>query len=148
VKYVRVNRERGARTFTLIFDRNDDLLAELARFSQEERVGTGKLSAIGGFSKATLGYFSRIKKLYEPIAVDEQVEALSLQGTLSVMDGKPHAHIHAIVGLRDGSVKGGHLLAADVWPTTEMFVSEYEGELHRAMVADVGVALIDLSAGV
>jgi uncharacterized protein len=147
VKYVRVNREREARTFALVFDRGDDALAELARFCREERVGTGRLSAIGGFSKATLGYFSRTKKLYEPIAVEEQVEALSLQGTLSVMDGKPHAHIHAIVGFRDGSVKGGHLLAADVWPTIEMFVSEYGGELHRVMVTDVGVALIDLSGG-
>jgi uncharacterized protein len=145
VKYVRVDRQRGARTFALVFDIGDDVLAELARFCREEGVGTGKLSAIGGFSKATLGYFDRMKKIYEPVAVEEQVEALSLQGTLSVMDGKPHAHIHAIVGLRGGSVKGGHLLAADVWPTLEMFVNEYGGELQRALAPDVGVALIDLS---
>ena len=148
MNYVRVARERGARTFALVFDRGDDVLSELARFCAEERVGNGRISGIGGFSKATLGYFDRERKAYEPIKVEEQVEALSLHGTISVMEGKPHAHIHAIVGFRDGSVKGGHLQAADVWPTLEMFVSEYGGELHRAMVPDVGAALIDLSAGI
>jgi predicted DNA-binding protein with PD1-like motif len=145
VEYVRVARERGARTFVLVFDRGDDLRPELARFSRDEEVRTGRLSGVGGFSKATLGYFNRELKAYEPIAVDEQVEVLSLLGTLAVMDGKLHAHIHAMVGFRDGSVKGGHVQAAAVWPTLEMFVSEYAGELHRAMVPDVGVALIDLS---
>lgn len=145
MKYVRVARERGARTFFLVFDRGDDLQSELLRFAAEERVLSGSLRGIGGFSKATLGYFVREEKAYEPIEVNEQVEVLSLLGTLSVMDGKPHAHMHVTVGLRGGSAKGGHVQAAAVWPTLEIFVTEYSGELHRAMVPDVGAALIDLS---
>jgi uncharacterized protein len=145
MKYVRVARDRGARTFVLVFDRGDDLHAELMRFAAEERVGSGSLRGIGGFSKATLGYFDREKKAYEPIDIGEQVEVLSLLGTLSMMDGKPHAHMHATVGFRGGAVKGGHVQAGAVWPTLELFVSEYSGELHRAMVPDVGAALIDLS---
>ena len=145
MKYVRVARERGARTFVLIFEGGDDLQADLLRFAAEERVLSGSLRGIGGFSKATLGYFVREQKAYEPIDVDEQVEVLSLLGTLSVMDGKPHAHMHATVGFRGGSVKGGHVQAGTVWPTLEIFVTEYSGELQRAMVPDVGAALIDLS---
>lgn len=145
MKYVRVARERGARTFVLVFDRGDDVLSELVRFADEERVRSGSLRGIGGFSKATLGYFVREQKAYEPIPVDEQVEVLSLLGTLSMMDGKPQAHMHATVGFRGGSVKGGHVEAGTVWPTLEIFVTEYSGELHRAMVPEVGAALIDLS---
>jgi predicted DNA-binding protein with PD1-like motif len=129
----------------LVFDRGDDLHAELQRFGKDEEVSTGRLAGVGGFSKATLGYFDRDAKTYRPIPIDEQVEVLSLMGTLSVMDGEPHAHMHASVGYPDGSVKGGHVRAASVWPTLELFVSEYSGELHRALVPEVGIGLIDLS---
>ena len=145
MKYVRVARERGARTFVLVFDRGDDLHVELLRFMKEERVGSGRIAGIGGFSKATLGYFDRERKQYLPIAVDEQVEVVSLMGTISVMDGEPFAHMHGTVGFRDGSLKGGHVRAASIWPTLEVFVSEYSGELHRALDPETGVALIDVS---
>jgi hypothetical protein len=140
-----VARERGARTYVLVFDREDDLIAELAAFVRAERIGSGRLAGVGGFSKATLGYFDRERKAYQSHPIDEQVEVLSLLGTVSVMDGQPHAHMHASVGLRDTSVRGGHVQAATIWPTLELFVSEYSGELHRAMVPEVGAALIDLS---
>jgi hypothetical protein len=147
MKYVRVARERGARTFMLVFEAGDDFFAELIRFSRTERVGTGRLTGIGGFSNATLGHFDREGKRFEPTVVNDQVEVLSLSGTLSVMDGEPHAHIHASVSFRDASVKGGHLLAGTVWPTIEAFVSEYGGVLRRSMVPEIGAAFIDLAEG-
>jgi predicted DNA-binding protein with PD1-like motif len=145
VKYVRVARERGARTFVLVFDRGDDLHAELQRFMETEHVRSGRLSAVGGFSSATLGYYAPEARDYEPIAVAEQVEVLSLLGTIAVMDGKPAAHMHGVVGFRGGAVKGGHVKAATVWPTLEAFVNEYSGELDRVMVPDLGIGLVDLS---
>jgi uncharacterized protein len=145
MKYVRVAGDRGERVFAVVFDRGDDLLAELQRFISGERIANGRLTGIGGFSSATLGYFDREGKEYEPIPIEEQVEVLSLLGTIALMDGKPFTHMHATVGHRGGSVSGGHVRAATVWPTLEMFVDEYNGELHRKLVPEVGAALIDLS---
>jgi len=145
VKYVRVARERGARTFVLVFERGDDVHAELQRFMESEHVRSGQLSGIGGFSSATLGYYAAEMKGYDPIPIQEQVEVLSLLGTIAVMDGKPFVHMHGVVGFRGGAVKGGHVRAAVVWPTLEVFVSEYSGELDRVMVPDLGIGLVDLS---
>lgn len=145
MKYVRVARERGARTFVLVFDRGDDLHAELLAFAEREQVTAGRLGGVGGFSKATLGYFDPEKLVYEPIPVEEQVEVVSLIGTLTVMEGRPFAHMHASVGFRGGALKGGHVRAATIWPTAEVFVSEYSGALHRVTVPELGIGLIDLS---
>ncbi|HEX4156272.1 MAG TPA: PPC domain-containing DNA-binding protein [Acidobacteriaceae bacterium] len=40
----------------------------------------------------------------------EQVELLSLSGDEAVKDGEPQVHAHVVVGRRDGTAHGGHLL--------------------------------------
>lgn len=50
-------------------------------------------------------------------AVDRQVEALSPIGDVAVAENAPSLRLHAVLGNRDGSVVGGHLLEARVRPT-------------------------------
>jgi hypothetical protein len=48
-------------------------------------------------------------------------EILSLTGNLFPMGGDPMLHIHATLGRADGSVIGGHLDAATVFSSVELF---------------------------
>ena len=52
---------------------------------------------------------------------------------------------HLVVGLADGTTRGGHLLEGRVFPALEMVVTETPAELRRVMRSDPGVALIDLA---
>jgi predicted DNA-binding protein with PD1-like motif len=53
-----------------------------------------------------------------------------------------------VLGLADGSTRGGHLLAAGmVRPTLEVVLTEVPATLRRKKRADLGIALIDLAAG-
>lgn len=61
-------------------------------------------------------------------------------------DGKPSLHGHAVLGLSDGTTRGGHLLEGIVRPTLEVTVVEVPGHLRRRKRAEVGAALIDLNA--
>jgi uncharacterized protein len=130
------------RSFTLVFEPGDEVVAQITAFARAQRVTAGRLTGIGGFSVATLGYFDKSKKIYEPIAIDEQVELLSLLGTLAMKDGEPLLHAHAVVGRRDGSVSGGHLLSATVWPTLELFIDSYALTLVKRDRPELGVATI------
>lgn len=58
--------------------------------------------------------------------------------------GQPQPHLHAVLGLHDGTTRGGHLLEGVVWPTLEVIVREAPAELRKTYRADVGLALIDL----
>jgi predicted DNA-binding protein with PD1-like motif len=53
-------------------------------------------------------------------------------------------HVHVVLGLADGTTRGGHLLEGRVFPTLEVVVTEAPAELHKVMRSDIGIALIDL----
>jgi hypothetical protein len=49
-----------------------------------------------------------------------------------------------VLGLSDGTTRGGHLLEGWVFPTLEVIVREAPAELRKVMNPDIGIALIDL----
>jgi uncharacterized protein len=136
--------ENGERVFAVIFETGDDPVAGLTRFADEQKLGASAFTAIGAFSEATLGYFDWEKKDYERIPVKEQVEVLALVGDIALQDGKPKLHAHVVLGRRDGSACGGHLLAARVRPTLEVIVTESPVHLRRKHDPVTGLALIDI----
>jgi predicted DNA-binding protein with PD1-like motif len=136
--------ENGERVFAVIFETGDDPVAGLTRFADEQKLGASAFTAIGAFSEATLGYFDWEKKDYERIPVREQVEVLALVGDIALQDGKPKLHAHVVLGKRDGSACGGHLLVARVRPTLEVIVTESPAHLRRKHDPVTGLALIDL----
>jgi uncharacterized protein len=101
--------------------------------------------AIGAFSKAKVGWFDIEAKTYRPIVVAEQCEVLSLIGDIAEGDdGKASLHLHAVLGLQDGSVRGGHLMEGTVRPTLEVTITETAKHLRRKKRPDLGIALINL----
>ena len=138
--------DNGERVFAVIFETGDDPVAGLTRFAEERKLGASAFTAIGAFSEATLGYFDWDKKDYERIPVKEQVEVLALVGDIALQDGRPKLHAHVVLGRRDGSACGGHLLAARVRPTLEVILTESPAHLRRRHDAASGLALIDIPA--
>jgi uncharacterized protein len=87
-------------------------------------MGTSHFTAIGAFKEVTLGYFDWAQKDYIKIPVGKQVEVLSLIGDVTSSDDKPNIHGHVVLGKRDGSTAGGHLIEARVRPTLEVILTE------------------------
>jgi predicted DNA-binding protein with PD1-like motif len=137
--------EGPPRVFAVVLDTQDSVVDELVRFATHNEVSAAGLTAIGAFGTATLGFFDLADKGYVQIDVDQQAEVLSLVGDIARDDaGEVAVHVHAVLGLRDGTTRGGHLLAATVRPTLEVVVTESPGYLRRRYQADVGLALVDL----
>lgn len=129
-----------------MFDKNDEVLPLLLQFAAENSIGGARLSGIGAFQRVRLGYFDRDRRDYQPIEINEQVELLSCVGNLARSNGKAKLHVHVIVGKRDGTAHGGHLLGGSVWPTIEVMVVETPAYLQRTMDETTGLALLDLAA--
>jgi hypothetical protein len=138
--------ENGVKTFALVFDKDDEVKESLLRFAAENALRGTQLTAIGGFSEVTLGFFDRKKKSYQEIPVKEQVEVLSFLGNIAEKDGNPMLHAHVVVGKPDGTAHGGHFLKGRVWPTLEMIVTEMPVHLRRLKDDETGLPLIDLSS--
>jgi uncharacterized protein len=129
-------------TYAVVLDTGDEVAAELARFVRQNEVEAASVTAIGAFHDALLGYFDWQTKQYKKIAVDEQVEVLSLLGDVAVGEEGPSLHLHAVLGKADGSTVGGHLLAAHVRPTLEVILIQPPSYLRKRRDPTTGLALI------
>jgi uncharacterized protein len=137
--------ENNGRTFVLILDQGEEALAAVTAFANEKAIEAASVAAIGAFESAEVGWFDLGARRYRPIPVNEQCEVLSLLGDIAQGDdGKASLHLHAVLGLPDGSVRGGHLLAGHVRPTLEVTIVETASHLRRKKRADLGIALIDI----
>jgi predicted DNA-binding protein with PD1-like motif len=134
----------GGATYALVFDPGDEIMAGLTAFAKEHHLEASDFTALGALSCALLGFFEVERKDYRKIPVDEQTEVLTLVGNVTLSEGEPKVHAHVVLGLADGTTRGGHLLEGHVRPTLELVLTESPVQLRRRFDADVGLALIRL----
>ena len=139
-----IDGEGGEKTFVLVLDTGDEVVSEITTFARENDLDAASITAIGAFSGATLGYFDIVEKVYEKIPLEEQVEVLSLIGDIALNEGEPELHAHVVLGRRDGTTRGGHLLEAHVRPTLEVVLIESPHHLRKTTDEETGLALIDV----
>lgn len=132
-----------ASVYVLVLAPGEDALAEITGFARKQGLGASQVTAVGAFSRAVVGWFDRAAKDYRRIGVDEQCEVLSLLGDIAVGEDGPTAHLHAVLGLSDGTTRGGHLLEGRVWPTLEVIVRDSPAALAKIHRPELGLALID-----
>jgi uncharacterized protein len=138
----------GARAYVVVLDSGEEAFAAISKFAGECSLSGASITALGAFERATVGWFDLREKTYRPIRVDEQCEAVTLVGDIARGDdGKPSVHLHAVLGLSDGSTRGGHFLEGIVRPTLEVVITETPIHLCRIRRPELCVALIDLEAG-
>jgi len=135
----------SGRAFVLILDQGEEALKAITDFANKQMILGASVSAIGAFATARLGWFDLSARGYKPIVVGEQCEVLSLIGDIAEGDdGGTSLHLHAALGLRDGSVRGGHFLSGEVRPTLEVTIIEMAHDLRRKRREDLGIALISI----
>ena len=131
-------------TYVVVRDPGDEAVAALEQFARAERLEASQVTAIGGFERATVGWFDHMAKDFRRIPVEEQCEVLSLIGDVAEDRDGPSLNVHVVLGLSDGTTRGGHLIEARVFPTLEVVVTENPAELRKVMHPELGIALMDL----
>jgi predicted DNA-binding protein with PD1-like motif len=148
MKSTKIAGDAGAETRVVILESGEEAFAVLSKFANEAGITAASLTAIGAFENATVGWFDFEKKTYKKIEIAQQCEVLSAIGDVAVGDdGKASLHVHVVLGLSDGTTRGGHLLEGKVRPTLEVVLTDTPVKLRRKKRADLGIALIDVEAG-
>jgi uncharacterized protein len=127
-----------------VFAPGDPVVETLVGFARQEGVRGARLTGIGALHDVTLGFYRGDRKDYERFALDEELELLSLIGNLSMAEGEPRVHAHAVVSRAGGMALGGHLFEGHVGPTLEAFVTEVPLELRRETDDELGLPLLRL----
>jgi predicted DNA-binding protein with PD1-like motif len=137
-------KELSDHSWAVIFSAGDEVVSGLTKWAAERQVKSAHVTAIGALRSAVVGYYDLNLKAYRVIPINEQVELLSLIGDFAIIDGKPSLHAHVVVGRRDGSTGGGHLIEGYASPTAEVFVTTYPAELHKQPDEASGLDLITI----
>jgi uncharacterized protein len=134
----------NSRVHLVVLDSGEEAFAALTGFANDQHIASASITAIGAFERAVVGWFDVESKTYKKIAIDEQCEVLSALGDIAIDDdGKSSLHVHVVLGLADGSTRGGHFLEGKVRPTLEVVLTQTPATLRRKKRKELGIALID-----
>lgn len=140
-----LHQDSDEKTYVLVFDTGEEVTDGLLGFAKQQQIAAARFTAIGALRELTLGYFNWDTKEYEKIPLREQVEVLTLAGNLVTSKDGPKLHAHIVVGKRDGTAHGGHLIDAHVRPTLEvMLIESTARRIERQHDQKSGLALIKL----
>lgn len=134
------------RIYVVVFAPGEEVVDGLTRFAADEGLTAAEITGLGAMSDCVLGFFDLDRKDYARIPIREQVEVLTLVGNIAVKDGEAKLHPHVVVGKRDGTAHGGHLLEGHVRPTLEVMITETPAHVRRRTDPATGLPLIDLDA--
>jgi uncharacterized protein len=113
-----------AHTYQVRFSPGDEVLSGLTDLAKREGIHSAQITGLGGLSTALLAFGdpSIGGFVFKLVPVDEKSELVSLDGTISMRDGEPYVHLHAVVAVSDGSTRGGHVLELHVDPVAEVTI--------------------------
>src|SRR3569833_3107190 len=118
-----VSRAGETRVWFVVLDMGEEAKTQILALIKQEKIAAASFVALGAFEKATIAYFDWEKKKYQPIPNDTQVEVITLVGDVVPDEkNKPSLHAHTVLGLADGTTRGGHLMEGYVRPTLEITV--------------------------
>jgi predicted DNA-binding protein with PD1-like motif len=119
-------------TYVIRIESGESAVETLTEFMASQGVGFATIGAIGAMDRADVGWWNADTREYEFHMLEEQMEVLSLQGTCTIMDGRPFLHIHCMLGTHDLSVVGGHLKEGRAYPMLEAWVHTQDATVQRA----------------
>jgi uncharacterized protein len=133
----------GAKNYAIVLAKGDEVMSGLTDFARQNKVASASFTAIGAFSHATVAWFDNARKQFKLIPIEQQVELVSMIGDIALVNDQPAVHTHVSVASSDGTVRGGHVINAFVFPTLELFMTVYPTPLHKESDEATGLKLID-----
>lgn len=143
MKYKLVNNAQQ-KTYAIIMDSGDEVTEQLMSFAKKEKVSASQFTAIGAFSETVTGFFDFSIKDYRKTTFNEQMEVLALSGDISMHKDQFKIHAHIVLGRKDGTAHGGHLMKGIAHPTLEIILNESPEYLKREMDKNSGIPLIKI----
>jgi predicted DNA-binding protein with PD1-like motif len=126
----------------LILQKGEPIHDSLKELARDLDIPGAFITGIGAVNDVIIAFFDMESKGYKESKLQGVSELLGLNGDISWEGDEPVVHLHAVIGLDDGSVMGGHLIQARIAVTGEIFVHRIGTRLERQKVEEFGLSLI------
>lgn len=136
---MKIHREKDG-TCVVSLMRGDAIRAIVEDLAAKAGIVAARVTAIGAVETPELGYYRLDTKEYVRRTFPGILELVSLNGNITLRDGKPFLHAHVAVSGEDFAVYGGHLFDAKAGVVVEMFITPLETPIPRIMCDEIGLA--------
>ncbi len=132
------------RSFLVRVEHDSDIISFITELTKKNRIITATFTAIGAFKKAKLGFYDQEKHEYLEIVLSSPQEIAGCVGNVSLKDGEPFVHAHAVLADQNGNTKAGHLLEGIVFAAEVQLIELLGAKLVRKNDAVTGLSLWEL----
>jgi len=131
----------AGRSLLARLDHGAEMIGQIADLARERRIKAAAISAIGALTRADLGFYDQAGREYMVRAVEGPVEIASCTGNISLLEGEPFVHAHAVLADSSGHILAGHLVRGTIF-AAELYLNELaQADLNRAHDSQTGLKL-------
>jgi len=123
--------------------RGEEIHASLTAFAAERGIRGAVVQGLGAVEDVEVGVYRSDRRDYERRREPGVAELVSLNGNLSMLDGRPVLHAHVMLVRQDFTAAGGHLFRAVVAVTGEFSIQQTGLRLQRVPDAEIGLPLLE-----
>ncbi|MCX6639096.1 MAG: DNA-binding protein [bacterium] len=124
--------------------KGEDVTKALTEFLKEQQIYAGTVTGLGGIGDAELGFYDLPQRVYLRKLIPGNLELVLYNGNITLVEGEPFIHAHAVVSGPDYQAFSGHFFTARVTITGEFVVTPRDWEVNRAVDEASGLKLMDL----
>ena len=131
----------AGRSLLARLDHGAEIIGQITDLARERKIKAAAISAIGSLSQADLGFYDQADQQYLVRAVEGPVEIASCTGNISLLEGEPFVHAHAVLADSSGYILAGHLVRGTIF-AAELYLNELaQADLNRAHDSQTGLKL-------
>ena len=128
--------------YIIRLDYGEELREKLESFCREHDISAGWFNAFGACKDFEIGYYNLRDKKYETKIFNEDLEAASIIGNISILGGKPYMHAHGTFSRPSMEVIGGHIMKCTISGTLEIKLEKPDGIINRKLDDFTGLNLM------
>jgi predicted DNA-binding protein with PD1-like motif len=131
-------------SFLLRLETDEEIFGAISGFAADRKIDVGTVQAIGAAYDVVLAYYDRRTHEYHRRAIAEEMEVVSLLGNISLKEGRPFPHLHAVLSGRSGETIAGHFFEGRVGGTIEAIIRPLGGYAQRKYDEKTGLFLLEI----
>jgi predicted DNA-binding protein with PD1-like motif len=130
----------------LVLAKGEEVVQTISDYCARERIAAAWVQGVGAVKHVQIGYYDEHAKEYLFKIQTGPYEVAAMQGNIVSVDGKPFAHLHAVLSKIDDSLSciGAHVKAMVVSVTLEVLLTPLDVPISRRYDEDIGLNLLDV----
>lgn len=132
------------RNFVARAENDSDLIKFVTELVKKNGVTTASFTAIGSLKNAKLGFYDQERHSYSETLLSSPQEIASCVGNVSLKEGEPFVHAHAVLADQSGNTRGGHLLEGKVFAAEVHLIELLGTKIIRKNDVVTGLSLWDI----